>query len=169
LTAIVDRSPLAVPAAPEYVGKLLPVELLSAGLVSVTTGAVVSNVYGWPPTGKALLRAFPPASAIVPALTRLSAIDPLFAPVRPLVLTATTHDACGGEPLDGVTDVIVGVPVTLLDASAKSLAPTLLTGSVNITVQCNVLALVGLASAIAIDDTDGDEVSIVNVVVVAAD
>ena len=71
------------------------------------------------------------------AFARFRPIEPLFAPVMPVVSTTTNHVAVGAVP-DGLTALIVGaVPPVFVLAIEKLAAATLLTGSEYVTVQLN--------------------------------
>src|SRR5689334_760063 len=74
----------------------------------------------------------------------------------PAADTVAVHVAVGTEPV-GVTDVTDGdvPPVPEVAGGVKFAVVTFLTGSLNVTVQCNDDALVGFASARAMDATDG--------------
>src|SRR3954470_20180991 len=72
---------------------------------------------------------------MVPTLVRFSPMLPALVPVVPVALDVTVQVALGAEP-DGVAEAMVGaVPPGPEVTSAKLPVVTLLTGSLNVTVQ----------------------------------
>jgi hypothetical protein len=98
-------------------------------------------------------------SAMGVVLVRLSPMEPLLAPVVPVVLAVTVHDAAGAPP-DATVEVIVGVvPPMLAVTSAKLPFVRPLTGSLNVTVQVRDATLVGFVAARLIEVRVGRVVS----------
>jgi hypothetical protein len=128
-------------------------------LIEPTTGASVSNAYVCPATGTDPPSPLPTASWIVPLFDRLRPTAAVLLPTVPAVETVTVQVALGELPT-GAAAVIVGpAPVVPSVAGLKFAIATFFTGSLNVTVQCRAVALVGLASARLIVDTVGAVVS----------
>ena len=92
---------------------------------------------------------------------RLRPMLPASVPVVPAVLALTVHVADGAPP-DATADVTEGAVPPMFDVDRlKLLVVTPFTGSVNVTVHVNGLALVGLEPPRVIDETNGAAVSYV--------
>src|SRR5437762_1745530 len=92
---------------------------------------------------------------MVPMLVRFRPIEPLLAPVVPVVLAVTVQVADGAPPL-ATAEVRVGaVPPVLLVTRPKLVVATLLTGSLKVTVQVSGPAFVGFVPARLIELTVG--------------
>src|SRR5438105_15290764 len=101
------------------------------------------------------LSALPARSWMVPTLVRSRRIEPLLAPVAPVVATVTVHVAEGAPPEAEAEEIEGAVPPRLLVVREKSPATTLLTGLEDVTVRCRGPVFVGLARARLIEDTVG--------------
>src|SRR6185295_14358724 len=86
------------------------------------------------------------ASAIESLSTRFKPSVPVPVPADAVTMNVAALPA-------SATPVIAGEPPTPDTASAKSVASTLVTGSLNVTVQCTVDAAVGVGSSSVIDVT----------------
>src|SRR5437588_6361756 len=109
------------------------------------------------------LSALPATSWMVPMLVRSRRIEPLLAPVAPVVAAVTVHVAEGAPPDAEAAEIEGAVPPRLLVVREKFPVPTLLTGLENVTVQCRGPAFVGLASARLMEDTVGAVLSMMKV------
>src|SRR5438477_237228 len=93
------------------------------------------------------LRPCDETSWIVPVLVRLSPIEPLLAPVVPAFLAVTVQVAEWFPPSDGDELSLHSFPTRRSSDLEKLPVPTLLTGSLKVTVQSSGPELAGLACA----------------------
>src|SRR5262249_50899850 len=115
-------------------GPLLTVALAPERVIELRVGAVVSNVYACPP--RVAVESPFVATSVTPALfARSSSIEPLFAPVVPVVETETAHVADGAPPAGVPARILGAVPPRPLVVRCRFDAVTPPTGSLTVSVQ----------------------------------